>query len=57
MKNLKELKGVKVLSKAEQKVITGGLACEESADCLVIGKNCCINQICTLALPPYHCKF
>lgn len=47
MKNLKDLKGVKELSKSEQKFITGGLACEESAECLVLGHNiCCINRVC-----------
>jgi hypothetical protein len=53
MKNLKELTGVKVLSKNEQKTITGGLACEESADCLVIGNNyCCTNRVCRRSIYP-----
>ncbi|NVO10128.1 MAG: hypothetical protein HXX16_09225 [Bacteroidales bacterium] len=40
MKNLKELKGVKLLSKAEQKVITGGLACRPDGGCPT-GTHCC----------------
>lgn len=53
MKTLKELKGVKVLSKPEQKAISGGLACEESADCIVLGHNyCCTNGVCRRSIYP-----
>eukprot|EP00825_Cyclidium_porcatum_P052431 TRINITY_DN9935_c0_g1_i2.p2 TRINITY_DN9935_c0_g1~~TRINITY_DN9935_c0_g1_i2.p2 ORF type:complete len:105 (-),score=8.93 TRINITY_DN9935_c0_g1_i2:207-521(-) len=53
MKKLNELKGVKMLTKNEQKTITGGLACEESADCLVIGHNyCCTNRVCRRSIYP-----
>jgi len=40
MKNLKELKGVKLLSKNEQKAITGGYACVDNVWCPP-GSYCC----------------
>jgi hypothetical protein len=56
MKTLKELKGVKELTKKEQKAITGGLACEESADCIVLGHNiCCIENVCRKSI--YACMY
>jgi hypothetical protein len=45
MKNLKELKGVKVLSKTEQKAITGGIRCDATHLCSYYW--CCINNLCT----------
>jgi len=49
MKTLKELKGVKVLSKPEQKSITGGRACDATHPCPV--GSCCINYICKMICP------
>jgi len=40
MKNLKDLNGVKVLSKNEQKTITGGLACRPDGGCPY--GSCCV---------------
>lgn len=40
MKELKELKGAKILSKNEQKAITGGLACIGGTGCPT-GSYCC----------------
>jgi hypothetical protein len=44
MKNLKELNGVKVLSKNEQKLIKGGAACGDFNDYTCNGDNsfCCL---------------
>lgn len=42
MKNLKELKGAKLLSKAEQKAITGGLACRTEDEWCPPGSYCCM---------------
>ncbi len=46
MKNLNELNGVKILSKNEQKAITGGLACvpEDGYYCPV-DMYCCIDRL------------
>lgn len=41
MKNLKELKGVKLLSKVEQKAIAGGYACRYPNDWCPPGSVCC----------------
>lgn len=46
MKTLKELKGVKKLSKTEQKSINGGLACNDQHLCP--GKSCCVIGICRM---------
>ena len=40
MKELKELKGAKILSKNEQKAITGGYACYGGSSCPP-GSYCC----------------
>lgn len=46
MKNLKELTGVKVLSKNEQKLIKGGAACGDFNDYYCPGENafCCLSK-------------
>jgi len=45
MKNLKELTGVKVLSKTEQKSIKGGMACSpENGWWCPEGSECCIKR-------------
>lgn len=41
MKKLNELKGVKKLSKNEQKALTGGLACIEPNMTCPTGSHCC----------------
>ncbi len=41
MKELKELKGVKLLTKNEQKQIIGGLACRVSDNWCPTGSHCC----------------
>ncbi|NOU17156.1 MAG: hypothetical protein HOO91_06315 [Bacteroidales bacterium] len=45
MKNLKELKGVKLLSKTEQKSIVGGYACRYPNYSCPTGSFCC-NGLC-----------
>lgn len=45
MKNLKELKGAKVLSKNEQKAIKGGLMACDSVHLCPKGY-CCVNGVC-----------
>ena len=45
MKELKNLKNAKVLSKMEQKAIKGGLACVEPDDWCPTGAYCC-NGLC-----------
>jgi hypothetical protein len=50
MKNLKELKGVKVLSKNEQKSITGGVAACDAIH-LCGGTWCCVNGVCVRPCP------
>lgn len=44
MKTLKELAGVKVLSKNEQKSITGGIACRAGDNWCPSGSYCCIES-------------
>jgi hypothetical protein len=48
MKTLKELKGTKELSKKEQKLITGGIACDYDHPCP--SKSCCYSHHCTTNL-------
>jgi len=49
MKNLKELKGVKILNKSEQKAITGGYACIHPNHTCPPGSYCCLKvDRCTL---------
>jgi len=48
MKNLKDLKGVNVLSKTEQKAIVGGLACDSVHLCPT--GYCCIKNLCKRCL-------
>jgi hypothetical protein len=45
MKNLKELTGVKVLSKNEQKAITGGYACLDPDYSCPEGSYCCLRLL------------
>jgi len=49
MKTLKELKGVKVLNKTEQKSIVGGRACDAVHPCPP--GTCCIKGICSMLCP------
>jgi hypothetical protein len=46
MKKLKELKGVKLLSKTQQKSIAGGLACSDVYPCPT--GYCCVGIKCQL---------
>lgn len=47
MKNLKELKGVKALSKEDQKQVKGGkISCDATHLCPV--NQCCENGVCTI---------
>jgi len=57
MKKLKELKGVKLLCKKEQKGITGGfiITCSETQPCL--SKYCCEGGYCIQKpFPDYQCQ-
>lgn len=49
MKTLKELNGVKVLNKREQKSITGGIACYKANGDWACGNGCCIAGHCAPA--------
>jgi hypothetical protein len=49
MKNLKELKGVKVLNKSQQKAITGGIACYKANGDWACGTGCCVASHCVPA--------
>jgi len=42
MKELNEVKGVKLLTKSEQKQIVGGLACETGTNWCPDGSYCCL---------------
>ncbi len=53
MKNLKELKKVKVLSKKEQKAITGGIVCYRVDGSWACGEGCCIQGRCA---PEWQCE-
>lgn len=44
MKTLTELKGVKLLSKTQQKAITGGIGCNDNYPCPT--GYCCVNSVC-----------
>ncbi|NVO11579.1 MAG: hypothetical protein HXX16_16575 [Bacteroidales bacterium] len=49
MKELKELKGAKILSKNEQKAIVGGIACYDgSGNWLCDSTGCCYHGHCAL---------
>lgn len=52
MKKLKELKGVKLLSKNEQKAISGGIACYRPNGDWACGDGCCIQGHCA---PAWQC--
>lgn len=48
MKELKELKGAKILSKNEQKAIVGGIPCYDPDNNWLCGTGCCKGYRCSV---------